>query len=295
MDAQHGRLPTTDPFTYTMQGRPWHLVNGLADLLFYGVYRLGAAPGLVVLKAVVAFVTLTLIGLCLREVRVSRGGLVGLLVAVAVLLQGRYSLDRPLILGGALLGLPARGAAQPPAPRSLAPVLPGRAAAVAARPRDGAARRRPDRRAPRRGPRRAVTLAEPLGSPGAAGPPALGRGDVRRLHGDHGGAPVVARRIRRRDVADRRRDGDPVHRGVGHGPRGRPRPPRALGADRRRDRRRAASLSQGRLAAPPPLFAAVTRFTGTLAESAERARGGADCPYRGGSLFRGARASRRRC
>lgn len=86
-----------------MQGRPWHLVNGLANLVFYGVYRLGAAPGLVLLKAALAFVTLTLVGLCLREVRVARGGLVGLLVAVAVLLQARFTLDRPLILGAALL------------------------------------------------------------------------------------------------------------------------------------------------------------------------------------------------
>ena len=99
----HGRIPTTDPFTYTMAGKPWHLVNGLADLVFYGVYRLGATPGLVLLKAGCAFLTLTLIGLCLREVRVSRGGLVGLVIAVAVLLQGRYTLDRPMIMGAALL------------------------------------------------------------------------------------------------------------------------------------------------------------------------------------------------
>jgi hypothetical protein len=101
--VQHGRLPTTDPFTYTMQGRPWHLVNGLADLVFYGVYRLGAEPGLVLLKVGFAFVTLTLVGLCLREVRASRGGLLGLVIAIAVLLQYRYTLDRPLIMGAALL------------------------------------------------------------------------------------------------------------------------------------------------------------------------------------------------
>ncbi len=101
--VQHGRLPTTDPFTYTMVGKPWHLVNGLADLVFYGAYQLGGSAGLVLLKAACAWVTLTLVGLCLREVRVSRGGIVGLLMAVAVLLQARYSLDRPLILGAALL------------------------------------------------------------------------------------------------------------------------------------------------------------------------------------------------
>jgi hypothetical protein len=101
--VENGRLPTTDPFTYTMAGKPWHTVDGIAALVFYGAYRLGAETGLILLKVFVAFLTLALLGLCLRELRVSRGGLVGLLVAIAVLLHGRFTMDRPLILGGALL------------------------------------------------------------------------------------------------------------------------------------------------------------------------------------------------
>ncbi len=101
--VENGKLPTTDPFTYTMAGKPWHMVDGLGALVLYGAYRLGAEAGLVLLKALVAFVVLTLVGLALREVRVSRGGIAGMLVAIAVLLHGRYTLERPLILGGALL------------------------------------------------------------------------------------------------------------------------------------------------------------------------------------------------
>jgi hypothetical protein len=101
--AHNGRLPTEDPFTYTMRGKPWHLVNGLGDLIFFGAYRMGGVNALVVLKAVFAFSTLALVGLCLREVKATRGGVVGLLVAIAVLLHARYTMDRPLIVGASLL------------------------------------------------------------------------------------------------------------------------------------------------------------------------------------------------
>jgi hypothetical protein len=101
--AAHGRLPTTDPFTYTMQGRPWRLVNGLAELLLYGAERAFGPNGIVGLKVLCAWLTLGFIGLGLREVGTSRVTLGATTLACALLLQGRYTLDRPLVMGAVLL------------------------------------------------------------------------------------------------------------------------------------------------------------------------------------------------
>jgi hypothetical protein len=101
--AEHRRLPTTDPFTYTVPGKRWHLVNGIADLLLYGFYRVGAETGLVIAKVLFAWLTLTLIGLCLRLLRCSRITIVALLISTALLVQGRYTQERPMIMGAVLL------------------------------------------------------------------------------------------------------------------------------------------------------------------------------------------------
>lgn len=102
---EHGRLPTTDPFTYTMEGKPWRLVNGLADLALYGAYKLGAEAGLIGLKIACAWITLTLVGLSLRALAFSRATLVALVAMTALLLHGRYTMERPMILGASLLAL----------------------------------------------------------------------------------------------------------------------------------------------------------------------------------------------
>lgn len=101
--AAHHALPRADPFTYTMAGKPWHFVNGLAEIILYGAYRLGGETALVLLKPLFAFLTLTLLGLCLREIKASRGALIALLIATAVLVHARYTLARPMIMGAALL------------------------------------------------------------------------------------------------------------------------------------------------------------------------------------------------
>ncbi|MBW2454361.1 MAG: hypothetical protein JRI68_07615 [Deltaproteobacteria bacterium] len=101
--VEHGTLPTTDPFTYTMAGQPWQLVNGISDLVLYGFYQLGGAPGLVLCKVIFAWLTLTLVGLGLRSLRISRSIVVALLVLAAVLVQARYSVARPMIFGASLI------------------------------------------------------------------------------------------------------------------------------------------------------------------------------------------------
>ena len=100
--VEHRSLPHTDPFTYTMQGKPWRLVNGLADVILYGFQRLAGDAGVVAAKVVFAWLTLTLLGLALAELRLRRSLVLSLMVLAAALLQARYSLARPLILGASL-------------------------------------------------------------------------------------------------------------------------------------------------------------------------------------------------
>ena len=101
--VEHHALPTVDPFTYTMVGKPWHLVNGIAEVVMYAVYREGGETGLVLLKALCAFATLTMVGLCLREIGARRVTVIALVLATALLVHGRYTQERPMILGAALL------------------------------------------------------------------------------------------------------------------------------------------------------------------------------------------------
>jgi hypothetical protein len=101
--VQHGTLPTTDPFTYTMQGEPWRLVNGLGALVLYGFHAALGPSGVVLAKMVFAALTLSLVGLSLRAVGARRGLVVAGVITVGLLVQARYSLARPLIIGAALV------------------------------------------------------------------------------------------------------------------------------------------------------------------------------------------------
>src|SRR4029077_20902241 len=44
---EHGRVPLTDPFSYTKGGSPWQAHEWLADVLMWGAYSAGQAirPG----------------------------------------------------------------------------------------------------------------------------------------------------------------------------------------------------------------------------------------------------------
>jgi hypothetical protein len=64
---EHGKVPLTDPFSYTMGGHPWQAHEWLADIFMYGAYKYGGWDGLTVLFAVVAA-----LGAALLAARVSK-------------------------------------------------------------------------------------------------------------------------------------------------------------------------------------------------------------------------------
>lgn len=101
--VEHRALPRTDPFAYTMEGKPWHFVNGLAEIVLYGAWRIGGENGLVLLKPLFAIAILGLVGLCVRELRAARNTVVALVALTALLVHARYTIERPMIMGAALL------------------------------------------------------------------------------------------------------------------------------------------------------------------------------------------------
>ncbi len=58
---EHGALPASDPFSHTFQGAPWHNVDWLAQLLFFGLHRLGGIEAVVWAKSLVVLTTLALL------------------------------------------------------------------------------------------------------------------------------------------------------------------------------------------------------------------------------------------
>ena len=52
--VEHGRLPTTDIFTYAGEGLRWHNHEWLAQVIFYGVYAAGDCTGVLLLASVAA-------------------------------------------------------------------------------------------------------------------------------------------------------------------------------------------------------------------------------------------------
>jgi hypothetical protein len=101
--VDHGALPTTDPFSYTMLGKPWRLVNGISELVMYAAHVAAGDAGVVMLQVLFAALTVGLLGAALLELRSSRGATVSVLLLAALLLQARYSLARPLIMGASML------------------------------------------------------------------------------------------------------------------------------------------------------------------------------------------------
>ena len=101
--VEHHAIPRVDPFSFTVAGAPWHAVDWLADLAMYGAWALGGAGGLGALTALAAFVMLVFVGLTLRELEVSTPAMAGVVACVGIMVQGRYSMARPMTLGAAAL------------------------------------------------------------------------------------------------------------------------------------------------------------------------------------------------
>lgn len=58
---EHGALPASDPFSHTFQGAPWHNVDWLAQLSFFGLHRLGGIEAVVWAKSLLVLATLALL------------------------------------------------------------------------------------------------------------------------------------------------------------------------------------------------------------------------------------------
>ncbi len=101
--VEHHAIPHVDPFSFTVAGAPWSAVDWLADLVMYGSWALGGDAGLGALTALSAFVMLALLGLTLRELAVSTATAAAVVLCVGVMVQGRYSMARPMMLGAAAL------------------------------------------------------------------------------------------------------------------------------------------------------------------------------------------------
>jgi hypothetical protein len=106
---ESGRVPTTDPFSFTWLGQPWTAHEWLGEVLIYlGVTGLGAGLAAFLFGAVAAGGPL-LVGAALRRIGLRTGPVVlGVSLALVVLLP--YATIRPqvlswLLLGGLLSGL----------------------------------------------------------------------------------------------------------------------------------------------------------------------------------------------
>lgn len=101
--VENGAIPRTDPFSFTAGGQPWHYVSWPAEWLMFRVWDLGGVEGIVALRLFCVGLVLIGLGLTARESGARRDVVAALLVATAVVIQPRYTLDRPMLPGAVLL------------------------------------------------------------------------------------------------------------------------------------------------------------------------------------------------
>ena len=101
--VEHRAIPHVDPFSFTVAGAPWRAVDWLADLLMYGSFAVAGVAGVGILTALSAFAMLVLLGLTLRELELSTATAASVVACVGVMVQGRYSMARPMMLGAVAL------------------------------------------------------------------------------------------------------------------------------------------------------------------------------------------------
>lgn len=113
----HGRVPVSDPFSWTMAGQPWNAHEWLAEWLMALAFRLDGWAGIVALTALACGLALAVLTAALRRIRpdsgtatrVLRPGPAGLLVLLAVAGVAPDLLARPHILALPCLTLWAAG------------------------------------------------------------------------------------------------------------------------------------------------------------------------------------------
>lgn len=101
--VENGAIPRTDPFSFTAAGQPWHYVSWPAEWLLFRVWDIGGAGGIVALRVACVSAVLIGLGLVCRALGVRRLITAALLLAVAIVVQPRYTLDRPMLVGAVLL------------------------------------------------------------------------------------------------------------------------------------------------------------------------------------------------
>jgi hypothetical protein len=108
--VEHGRIPTTDIFTYAGEGLRWHNHEWLAQVLFYAIYAtgdklgLGGLRGLIGFKALVIVATFAVVGWTAAR-RCGSWRVAGLVTLVAADVARRTIYPRPPILSYLLLAL----------------------------------------------------------------------------------------------------------------------------------------------------------------------------------------------
>ena len=101
--VEHRAIPHVDPFSFTVAGAPWRAVDWLADLVMYGSFAVAGVAGVGMLTALSAFAMLLLLGLTLRELELSTPTVASVVACLGIMVQGRYSMARPMILGAVAL------------------------------------------------------------------------------------------------------------------------------------------------------------------------------------------------
>jgi hypothetical protein len=98
---QHGRIPTTDPFSFTVAGRPWVAMEWLGDLIFASAFTVASYRGLFLVVATALLALNCILFLHLRRY-VGAIGTASALVAMDVIL-GPFVMARPHVLVWPLL------------------------------------------------------------------------------------------------------------------------------------------------------------------------------------------------
>jgi hypothetical protein len=92
----HGAVPTTDPFSFSMNGAPWIAFEWLSEVIYAAVYALSGWAGVVALAAAAAALAVGLLTrFLLRELAPTPALL---MVVVAIVLLAPHMLARPHIL-----------------------------------------------------------------------------------------------------------------------------------------------------------------------------------------------------
>jgi hypothetical protein len=92
----HGAVPTTDPFSFSMQGAPWIAFEWLSEVIYAATFALAGWPGVVALAAAAAALAVGLLTrFLLREMSPTPALLI---VVAAIVLLAPHMLARPHML-----------------------------------------------------------------------------------------------------------------------------------------------------------------------------------------------------